>query len=321
MKEYLVDVPVQINIWIRTDCQKRQWEVIKEARPSTLFIASDGGRNEKEWESIHSNRRMIDEGIDWECTVYRLYNDKNIGMYEMGKSIAELVWNKVDRCIFLEDDQIPSLCFFRYCQELLEKYKDDTRIYGICGMNHFGVSDNVTSDYFFARDGSIWGTATWKRCFNLNTFSYYKDPYIMDILKRRTKRNRQCWKKLNSYAKGELFEGHVPGAEFWKELSFYTQGMVQIIPKYNMINNIGLGSDSAHFDSIKMLPKKIRPLFNMKTYEYDFPLKHPVCVIPDDYYAKKVDGVLGYNHPFVQFFRYLEMVLYRALHKSSSKKQ
>ena len=37
-KPYLVDVPVKINIWIRRECQRRQFEVIKQARPSILFV-------------------------------------------------------------------------------------------------------------------------------------------------------------------------------------------------------------------------------------------------------------------------------------------
>ena len=80
-KTFLVDVPVRVNIWIRPECQKRQFEVIKKARPSVLFLVSDGGRNEKEWEAIRKNRELIDGGIDWDCTVYRIYEDKNNGLY------------------------------------------------------------------------------------------------------------------------------------------------------------------------------------------------------------------------------------------------
>ena len=41
MKPYLVDVPVRVNIWIRPECQKKQFEILKQARPSILFIQSD----------------------------------------------------------------------------------------------------------------------------------------------------------------------------------------------------------------------------------------------------------------------------------------
>lgn len=76
MKEFLIDVPVQINIWIRPECQKKQFEVIKKVRPSILFLVSDGGRNEAEWNAIKINRKLYDENIDWNCKVYKLYAKK-----------------------------------------------------------------------------------------------------------------------------------------------------------------------------------------------------------------------------------------------------
>lgn len=90
MEKYMVDIPVKINIWIRTECQKKQFEIIKKAKPSILFIQSDGGRNETEWDAIRKNRELIDNGIDWECTVYRLYESKNNGLYSMSKKTSEL---------------------------------------------------------------------------------------------------------------------------------------------------------------------------------------------------------------------------------------
>ena len=102
MKPYLIDVPVKINIWTRPECQRKQFEVIKQARPSILFVTSDGGRNEREWQLIYQNRKIYDEEIDWDCKVYKLYMDHNLGMYAMGEKRTELIWNTVDRCIMLE---------------------------------------------------------------------------------------------------------------------------------------------------------------------------------------------------------------------------
>ncbi|MBR5538512.1 MAG: hemolysin activation protein, partial [Clostridia bacterium] len=168
-KPYLVDVPVRINIWIRPECQKRQFEVLKEARPSTMFLISDGGRNEKEWEAIRQSRAIFEE-IDWECTVYKIFEEKNNGLYTMSRRGADLIWSKVDRCIFLEDDNLPSVSFFAYAAELLEKYKDDERIVCICSMNHAGVWEDTDSDYFFAERGPIWGQAIWKRSYMQRDF-------------------------------------------------------------------------------------------------------------------------------------------------------
>lgn len=306
-KPFLIDVPVKTNIWVRPECQRRQFEVIKQARPSILFIISDGGRNEKEWAAIRQNREMIDNGIDWDCKVYRLYEEKNNGMYAMYLKTRELIWNNVDRCISLEDDILPSVSFFRYCAELLEKYKDDERIECICGMNHLGTCDDVQSDYFFSRQGSIWGTATWKRCLDeRDDFSYADDPYIMKLLKQRTKHNQIAWKRLSAYARHEKYEGHIPGAEFWKEFSMYSQNRLQIIPKKNMISNIGCTESSAHAAELKELPKGIRRVFNMKTYEMDFPMKHAKYVIPDIEYEKKRNAIVAYNTPVINLGRKTE---------------
>lgn len=300
-KPYLVDVPVKVNIWIRPECQKKQFEVIKEARPSILFVTSDGGRNEKEWELIRQNRKLYDEGIDWDCTVYKLYMEENLGMYAIAKKRNAFIWSKVDRCIFLEDDQIPSVSFFSYCAELLEKYKDDERIECICGMNHLGVCEEVQSDYFFARQGSIWGTATWKRTVaDRGNFDYAKDPYVMKLLKQRTRHNPIAWKRLNAYAKQEYYEGHVPGVEFWTEFHMYSQNRLQIIPKHNMISNVGFGEDSIHFDELKKTPPSLRGIFNMKTYELEGPIKHAQYVIPDIEYEKKRNRIMCYNDPIAQ---------------------
>ena len=74
-KPYLVDVPVRVSVWIRPEAQRKQFEVLKEARPSTMFLISDGGRNEAEWEALRQNRAIFENEIDWECTVYKIFEE------------------------------------------------------------------------------------------------------------------------------------------------------------------------------------------------------------------------------------------------------
>lgn len=309
MKECLVDVPVKINIWIRPECQRKQFEVIKKARPSTLFVTSDGGRNEKEWDIINKHRKMYDTEIDWNCTVYKLYEKVNNGLYGILKKRNELIWSNVDRCIFLEDDQIPSTSYFKFCAEMLQKYENDERINCICGMNHLGISENVSSDYFFSKQGSIWGYATWKRAYEkYYDFDYGKDKYVMNLLKRHTKGNPVFWKRLNAYERSDNFEGHIAATEFFIELSMYAQYQLQIIPKKNMISNIGCTENSQHFDNLNVLPHATRKIFNMPIYEMDFPIKHPKYVIPDCEYEQKRNRMMAYNHPIILFGRKIEQI-------------
>ena len=319
-KPFLVDVPVRVNIWIRPECQKRQFEVLKKARPSIMFLISDGGRNEKEWEAIRQNRELIDNGIDWDCTVYRIYEDKNNGLYSMGKKGTELIWSTVDRCIFLEDDYVPSVSFFAFCAELLEKYKDDERIQAICGMNHCGTWEQASSDYFFADEGSIWGMATWNRTNDSRDpeHTYGKDSYIMSLLKENTKNEKVFWNRVKGYAENPLFDNHIAGGEFYHRFEIYGQHRLYIIPKYNMINNIGCTPDGEHATEYKLLPRGIKQIFNMKTYEYEFPLKHPYYVIPDAEYSKKRARIMAVGHPMVVFSRKLESIFLRFKYKGVS---
>jgi hypothetical protein len=304
MKSSIVDVPVKVNIWIRPECQRMQFEVIKKARPSILFITSDGGRTDYEWSLILQNRKMYDTEIDWDCKIYKLYEEKNNGMYGMMLKREKLIWNTVDRCILLEDDQIPSVSYFQFCADLLEKYKDDQRVACICGMNHLGISQDVPYDYFFSRQGSIWGVATWKRVYDkFHDFSFGKDPYLMELLRHGTKHDQTLWKRIKGYADGELYEGHIAGPEFFLGFAVYGYNQLQIIPKKNLISNIGCAEDAAHSDSIKLLPRGIRRVFNMKTYELEFPLKEMEYVLPDIVYEKKRNRIIAYNHPLISLYR------------------
>jgi len=94
----------------------------------------------------------------------------------------------------------------------------------------------------------------------------------------------------------------------------YSQNRLQIIPKKNLISNIGCSKDATHGDELKLLPKGLRRIFNMKTYELEFPLKHAKYVIPDIDYENKRNKIMGYNAPIVYFFRKIEIVCLRLIY-------
>lgn len=309
-RPFLVDVPVRINVWIRPECQRKQFEVLKQACPSVLFLISDGGRNEKEWEAIRANRAIFENEIDWDCKVYKIYEEKNNGLYTMSRKGANLIWSIVDRCIFLEDDSIPSVSYFKYCEELLEKYKDDMRILCICSMNLAGVWENANSDYFFAERAPICGQAMWKRSYMQRDFelNYGKDTYTMNLLRRKLKKDKAFLNTVEGYAENPRWGGHVPGGEFFGRLAVYTQNQLYIVPKYNMMCNIGCTEDSEHASEYRLLPHGIRRIFNMKTYEYELPLKHPSHVMADEEYMKIEDKILCRNNPIGKFFRRVEVL-------------
>ena len=308
MKPYLVDVPVAIQAFVRPEQLAKQWAVIKEARPSILFIRSDGPRENVPTDAeLIKQSRAITEDIDWECTVYRLYEEKNIGMYAMMKKCPLFIWDKVDRCIFLEDDQVPSVSYFRFCAELLEKYKDDLRIEKITGVNLSESWEDTPDDYFFARVPSSSGAAMWRRSYMERDLqlTYAQNPYAMAHIKRNVP-----WylkKQFLSFAKSGTYANHVPGGEFFTRHAEYLNNKLIIVPKYNLISNNGVGAGSTHTGkSIHSLPKQIHKFYGMKTYEYTFPLKHPAFVFPDTKFEKQREKQSGVASRWQYFWRNVE---------------
>lgn len=295
MKPFLVDVPVAIQAFVRPQMLEKQWAIIKEARPSILFIRSDGPRDTVPTDAeLIAKSRAITEDIDWECTVYRMYEEKNIGMYGMMKKYPPMIWETVDRCIFLEDDQIPSVSFFRFCAELLEKYKDDLRIERITGVNLCEKWEDTPDDYIFARVSASSGTAMWRRSYLARDpdLSYRHNPYVMEHVKRDLPWYMK--KQFLSFAKTGTYANHKPGGEFYARCAEYLQNQMIIVPKYNLMSNVGVGAGSTHTGSnMKAMPKKLQKQYGMKTYELEFPLKHPAYVFPDTKFEKEREKQLG----------------------------
>lgn len=308
----LVELPVRVNIWIRPECQRAQFEVLKRACPTILFLQSDGGRNGEEWDAIMKNREIFDTEIDWNCIVYKIYEKHNNGLYAMMTKVRNFIWSKVDRCLFLEDDQIPSISCFQFHAELLEKYKNDLRIQCICSVNQLEVYSDCTSDYFFSRQGSIWGCSQWRnRAVDfVEKFQEADNPYTLRLLKQRTRHNTMAWRRLNAYLKNDKCDGHIAGSEFYIDFSMYAHNMVQIVPKKNLLSYIGDTPNAAHASERNLLPKSIRRVFGMKAYELEFPLKHPFFVIPDIEFEKKRNRIMGHNVPIINFFRKIETAYY-----------
>ncbi len=306
-RPYLVDVPVCIFVWIRPGLQREQFEILKKARPSRIFLISDGGRNENEWRAIRKNREMYEKETDWECTIYKVFQKKNIGMYANGETALAYIWKKADRCIFLEDDTMPSVSFFSFCAQMLERYQDDERIFRVNGLNFQEISDTVSDSYFFSIKGSSWGFATWKRVFEgkYQNFDYAKEPRILKLLKKDSRMDTGLYRQIKAYPRCKSYGGHPPGTEFFFGACPFLQHQLEIIPAKNMIQSKGW-QDSEHADEIHLLPKGIRKIFCLKSYELDFPLSHPKYVLPDTDYDNYVCRLFAVGHPAVYMYRRIE---------------
>lgn len=296
MKSFLVDVPVLVLFFTRAEQTRKVFEKIKEARPSKLYLYQDGPRNDRndDMENIIKCREIFND-IDWECEVHTHYCEKNQGCDPSGYLSRKWMFETEEYGIILEDDTVPSVSFFRFCKELLGKYKNDERIHMVCGYNVIDEYANSEADYFFSTTGSIWGWATWKRVIDSWDPKYKwlenKEYTRMFLDKYPNKREKETLLKVCKSHKDS-------GIEYFESInaaSMMLNNRLSIISAKNMISNIGVGvSESTHSVSdIKKMRPKTRKLFNKKVYEYDFPLKHPEYVVCDNEYKNLVDKALG----------------------------
>lgn len=308
-----IDVSVLLIFFNRPETFSKVFEQVKLAKPSRLFLYQDGPRKSRpdDPEKIMACRRIA-EDIDWDCEVHRLYQEENKGCDPSEFIAIKWAFSIVEECIVLEDDDVPSQSFFPFCKELLEKYRNDERINMICGMNACGTTENVSTSYLFSRCSSIWGWASWRRVIDTweGDYGFLDDEETMRLLKDNLDNNYHVsFDELINYAKGHR-ETKREHYESILACNRNLNGRLNIVPKYNLISNIGLTDDSTHSTSnIKLLPRGIRRVFCMKTYELSFPLAHPKYMVENYQHAKQHMRILGIRHPLVKEYRKWESKL------------
>jgi hypothetical protein len=267
--------PVLFLVFNRLDTTRQVFHTIWEAKPPRLYLASDGARASKEDETgiVQAVRDFIMSNIDWECEVKTLFRNENLGCRNAVSGAIDWFFENEEMGIILEDDCLPCSGFFGFCETLLEKYKNDTRIMCISGNNFSpGKFDNNYS-YFLSEIPFIWGWATWRRAWKLNdhTLNVYKEIQPLNIsLSSNPKASKMWWKRI-----GKTVSGLVDTWDYlWTFTNLINNGLT-IIPKNNLVTNIGIGHvDSTHTN-------KVKQNFVVDTYNIDFPLIHPPFIKPN----------------------------------------
>lgn len=314
MKEALIDVSVLLIFFTRHEQFKQVFEQVKKARPSRLFLYQDGPRENRPDDIENIKKcRAIAEDIDWECEIHRMYQEKNVGVDPSGYIADTWAFSITDKCIVLEDDVVPTISFFSFCKEMLDKYENDNRVMLISGFNVEECTEGVNSDYFFSSTTFTWGWASWSRVVN-NWDPKYE---FLNDNKKTNEIKRYINKKKLGKGIINVFKNHLnSGKEHFETIlisnQYLNQGLT-IVPTKNMVNNIGIAEDSAHYASdISMIPKGLRCIFEMGKYEIDLQnIKEPDRVEDYEPYRKSSYRINAWGHPIIKVYRLVETTFYR----------
>lgn len=237
------NIPILFITYNKLDTTLKVLDKIREINPSNLVVSSDGSKNSQDTKIINLLRNEIDEKLN-DSKYKKIYNNENLGCKKAVTSAIEESFKEFSQLIILEDDTLPGKDFFTYAERMLQLYDSNKEISLISGYNYL-IRTKSSNNFYFSKYSNIWGWATWKSQWenrvelnekNLNKFmkldltnlffsEFEKEYYI-------TRFKDVVYNDLDSWAYGLSF-------------SNLYQNKYSIIPKYNLVKNIGLGHEKA----------------------------------------------------------------------------
>lgn len=294
---YPLKTAVLFLIFNRLDTTKEVFEAIRQAKPPRLYIAADGARISRvdEHAAVQEVREYVVNHIDWKCEVKTLFRDKNLGCkYAISGAITWFFENE-EMGIILEDDCLPSQSFFWFCEELLEKYKNDMRVWHIAGFSTLNEDMLLNEDsYYFSKFNHIWGWAGWSNrwaMYDVNISkldTFVKQNCIANITDKKLL--KKFW--LSNFR--SVFNKTIDTWDYQWYFTTWINAAVSIIPAKNLVSNLGFGIGATHTSD------EDNKLSKTKKYEIDLNLVHPEIMMPnkiyDEYNAKYLFGLSYFKY-------------------------
>lgn len=292
---YPLSTAVLFLVFNRLDTTKQVFEAIRQSKPPRLYIAADGARETREGEAekVGAVREFILSNIDWECEIKTLFREENLGCKYAVSGAIDWFFANEEMGIILEDDCLPSQSFFWFCEELLERYKDDMRVWHIGGVSTIPRNMLLNSDsYYFSIFNHIWGWASWASRWNMYDVGIHKflefkqKNYIENIVKDRL--SQYFW--LNNFE--SVYLQQIDTWDYQWCFTTWLNGGINIIPTTNLVSNIGFGANATHTSDSNS------QMSNMLKEEMHLAVIHPTIMMPNTIYDK-------YNARFLFNLNYL----------------
>jgi hypothetical protein len=267
---------ILLLVFNRVESTRTVFESIRQAKPARLYVAADGPHLDQpgEYELCEEARKVATE-VDWPCEVRTLLRKENLGC---GKAVAEgITWffKQEAEGIILEDDCLPHPTFFRFCDELLEHYRDDKRIVAISGDNFQKQNGSNKQSYYFSIYYHSWGWATWRRAWQYYDGELSQWPslratsWLGDLLTDSA--TARYWHNIFDMVQA----GKIDTWDYQWTYSCWSQSGLSILPSVNLVTNIGFDDRAAHTKDPK------HALANLPSLPMEFPLRHPLYMIRD----------------------------------------
>jgi hypothetical protein len=265
-----------MTIFARPDTTTRVLDAVRIAKPPRLLVVADAPRPGREDDVVNcAAARAVIESVDWECEVLTNYADAHLGLKRRVESGLTWAFELVEEAIVLEDDCLPHPTFFGFCQELLDRYRDDPRVMSISGDNFQSERGSPSHSYGFSRYSHIWGWATWRRAWR------HYDP----VMGRWPELRRGRWLAdlfANPHAVAYwahhfdlAHRSHHTWDCGWMMACWLEKGLCAV-PSVNLVSNLGFRADATHTRGDYR-----SPFSNLAVEPMAWPLRHPPVIARD----------------------------------------
>ena len=248
-----MNIPIVLIIYNRPTCVKKILLSINKLNINKVYIIADGPKNNPNDVKLVKKTRKLLNKLSNKIKVFKIFSEDNLGLRKRVISGLNYVFKKEKQAIILEDDCIPTKEFFLFTKILLKKYKGNKKIASICGSNHLSEWNETNTEYLVSKYFNSWGWATWADRWNeVNLNPKYllnekNDKKILDHLS--TYRALFYWK----YKLKKILLKKISSWAYSYNYYCFLKNKYHIIPKQNLLKNIGIGLNSSN---TKILPMK-----------------------------------------------------------------
>ena len=269
-------VPILLVIFRRPDTTAVVFEELRKLRPTQLFIACDGPRagNQTDVAKIAETQAIV-EKVDWPCEVHTRYRTENYGCGPGMTDAITWFFEHVERGVIMEDDCLATPSFFRFCEEMLERFKDEEKVIHISGVNFQDGVKRSEASYYFSIYQHCWGWASWRRAWKLYDYHMPDYPEFKKSGGFNYVSKKQSVIKSWQKALDDIYHGVVKSvwSYQWSYATWKNKALC-ITPAVNLVSNIGFGPEATHTTYVDFLADRER-------FELQWPLVHEKKLKPN----------------------------------------
>ena len=238
-----MDTAVLFETFARPQYARQVFDQIKKAKPKKFYFYSNKARVDRPDEVINNEeiRSWVKE-VDWDCELHTFFREEYVDVYTSVQGEMDWVFENEEQAIVLEDDCVPSVAFFEFCDFFLDKYKDDKNIGFISGNNFVkGYQKKEGIDHIYADFFSFFGFASWKDRWRKVNFHITVDEVMSKGCFETyffNEKNTYSFKKYFTAVADFIDETHV--WDYALSLNCIKNKLYGVYPITNLVRNVGV---------------------------------------------------------------------------------